>query len=366
MSFVIAIADALLADSADLGARWLTQARNVAPRVDGDVPAPAAGADVVRRVACVLRDDPLCHDGVMRAGWEFGAAAHAAGESLHYMLKELHLLTAMLLYAAERAAAPEGPAAGAGAAGAFAAARKIHKAVALLTLAAAKGFTHAYVGALQDHYRLLRHDMRNPLGTIKSAVSFMEDASVPEAMRNSPRYRGMITRNAQSLEVLIGAQLSDASTHVPAFGQQEVSLGDVALVVRRDLREEAAERGCTVEPDASLPTVLVDSTTFELSLKSATSAALRSARAGSRVAIALEAHGPRTATVVVSYEADPAAGDDPGVAGALDFARDLAALSGGRVWGGPGAVYIEVSLFPADGPAPAVVAAAVAAAPTGA
>jgi hypothetical protein len=69
----------------------------------------------------------------------------------------------------------------------------------------------------------------------------------------------------------------------------------------------------------------------------------------------------------VSYEPDPASGDDPGAAGALDFARDLAALSGGRVWGGPGAVYIEVSLFPADGPAtPAVAAVAGAAAPTGA
>jgi signal transduction histidine kinase len=364
VSFARSIAEALIAEAPDLGARWLTQARAVAPRADASAPA-VDGAELVVLVACLLRDDPVGHDGVVRGGWEFGAAACAAGASLHYTLKELHLLTAMLMYAAERAVAAGGAAAafGADAAGALAVGRKIHKAVALLTLSAAKGFTNAYVAELQEHYRMLRHDLRNPLGTIKSAVSFMEDDSVPAEMRNSPRYRGMIARNAKSLDVLIGSQLSDASTYVPAFAQQEVSLGDVALVVRRDLREEAVARGCPIEPDASLPTVVVDAASVELSLNLAASAALRAAAPGTPVRIALHARTAAAVTLVVGYE--PAGDDEIEIAGAFDYARDLASLAGGKLWGGRGEVFLEFPLFsepvPADASATALTATAPAA-----
>ena len=341
MSLAHVIAGALTAEAADLGARWLTQSRAVAPRADAAPDVDAAG--LVRRVACVLRDDPSCHDGVLRGGWEYGAAAYAAGRSLHYTLKELNLLTAMLLYAAERTAATSAP--DATAAAAFAVARKVHKATALLALSAAKAFTHGYVADLQQHYRVLRHDLRNPLGTIKSAVSFMEDTTVPEEVRNSPRYRSMIARNATSMDGLIGAQLSDASLMGPAFAQHEVSLADVAQAVRRDLREEAAERQCVIEADPALPTARVDAGSVELSLKLAVAAALRAAVPGSRVGISLRSLGEHAVSLAVTFE--PAGPTPADAADPFDFARDLATMAGGRLTVHSGAVDLEFPLPPA-------------------
>ena len=73
------------------------------------------------------------------------------------------------------------------------------------------GFMHAYLEALRLHYRTLRHDLRNPLGTIRGALALMEDETVPLEARSGPRVRAMVGRNAGSLDALIGAELGDAA-----------------------------------------------------------------------------------------------------------------------------------------------------------
>lgn len=335
----------LTRDAADLGARWQEQAPSFAPRTP-ERPAlaePAEAERVVRVFADALREETSGPDAVMRAGWGFGSAAYQTNLSLHYMLKEIDLLVAILLYACERGAeSVEAPMCTA--ADGIAVSRRLQRAVTLFTLAAAKGFTHAYVEELQEHYRALRHDLRNPLGTIKSAVSLMGDETVPMEQRSDPRFRQMVARNATSMDAVIGKRLSDASILVPAFARQEVSLRDVALHVRRSLRDEANERGSKVEVGEALPTVLTDSASFELVLRSVTAAALRAARRGSLVAIDLAELRERSAVVSVGYE--PAEGaerlDD---SGALEFATELAEGTGARVWADSiGHISVEVPI----------------------
>src|SRR5215211_6161470 len=261
MSVLATFAAELLArDAAELGARWQEQAPSFAPRLPERM--ALAGREeaerIVRVFADALREESHGPDAVMRAGWGFGAAAYAASLSLHYMLKEIDLLEAILLFACERAAeSVEAPMSTA--ADGVAVARRLQRVRTLFTLAATKGFTRSYVEALQEQYRTLRHDLRNPLGTIKNAVSLMSDETVPAEQRSDPRFRQMVVRNATSMDATIGRRLSDSSALAPALAQQEVSLRDVALHVRRTLRDEAGERGCQVEVDASLPTVLTDS-----------------------------------------------------------------------------------------------------------
>ena len=287
-----------------------------------------------------MRGRPHCSDDVMHAGWELGQHSHEAGMSIHHMLKEIDLLGAMLLYACERAlidSAERGDAASG-----IAVARRLHRAMGLLLLAASKGFTHAYVLDLQDHYRMLRHDLRNPLGTIKSAITLMEDEKVAPEMRNDPRFRRMVSRNATTIDEKIGRQLSDASVLAPAFARQEVSLRDIALSVRRDLREELAERGSTIEVSETLPTVLTDSTSFELVIKSVINALLDSTDAACTIRIDLRQLKERSA--VVGVIAEPVAGQPPLIDGGLKFARDLAERTGGKVWTDDSGVCVEVPL----------------------
>lgn len=375
-TFADHVADALLADSIALGARWRAQARAVAPRVagrltpvqgagtipsaDSDVLAAAAAEGspaIVHALACALRNAPRCQDGVLRAGWDYGATTHHGGASLHHIVKELDLLASMALYIAERAAeGREGE--GVGAAEGVRVSRRLHRAFTTLRLAASKGYTHAAGEELRDRYRLLRHDLRNPIGTIRSAVSLMEDESLPSEVRFSARYRAMVVRNATSLDAMIGAGLSDAATDISSLILQEVSLRDVALAVRRDMREEAESAACTIDVAPSLgapalPTVFTDSAAFELALRSVVSIALARARRGTALVISLRGRRRGMAVVAVTFDdaaPAPAHGDDERASGdSLSFADTLAQRAGGRVWReGAGTVLLEIPIADAE------------------
>ena len=355
-TFADQVAEALLAESNALGVRWQAQARAVAPRAagrrlvsagdpgrGGEVLAAAAAESapaIVNALACALRNTPRCQDGVLRAGWSYGAATHRGGASLHHIVKELDLLAAMVLYVVERAAeGSQGE--GVGAAEGVRVTRRVHRAFTALRLAASKGYTHSAAEALRLRYRALRHDLRNPIGTIRSAVSLMEDESLPAEVRYSARYRSMVVRNATSLDAMIGAGLSDSATELTTLAVQEVSLRDVALAVRRDMREEAEGAGCEIEVSPSLgapamPTVLTDAAAFELALRSVVSVALSRARRGATLTIALRGRGEGSAVVGVSYDDARAVGGGASREGAsvesLSFAESLLGRVGGRVW----------------------------------
>jgi len=349
--FAERVAAVLEAEATALVGRWQKQARAVAPRAAtrraGDTVADHVVHQAVVALACALRRAPRCQDDVLRAGWDYGVRAHAAGSSLHYMLKELDLLEAMVLYVVERAAEPgAGDEAGArpGAAAepavtvaeALGAARRLGRTFAALRLASAKGFTYGFVEAMRGRYRTLRHDMRNPIGTIRSAVALMDDESLPEDVRFGARYRAMVTRNAASLETLVGAALGDTQVHGPALTLQDVSLAELARTVRRDLRDDAEAAGCAIELAPSLagtplPAVRVDSTALELVLRSLVDAALVEARRGSEVTVGLRALRDRSAVVAVSFVSGsrPA---DRALPSVSPLASELAQRAGGCVW----------------------------------
>lgn len=336
------IADVLCRDAVAIGARWSAQARFVAPltvadAADADRAAAVAVAErLVHALAGALRGGAGAHDVVMSAGWAAGAAAHERGLSLDYLLKELDLLAAMVLYAAEQALVDDHRAS---AADGVELARRVQRAFSLLTLAASKGFTHGYVARLNQEYRDLRHELRNPLGTIRSAVALMEDESVPAEMRNNPRFRAMVLRNATSLDDVIGQRLGEGAVLVPAFGPREVSLRQIALAVRRDLREQATRKACEVVVADTLPVAFVDPTGVELALTSAVTAALDAAPWNASVGITLGERRERSAVLRVACEPEVGHGDPPPP---LDFARALLERAGGRLWAEGAGVCLEV------------------------
>src|SRR5687768_10055734 len=102
------VAAGLRAEAAELTARWKAQARSHAPRTgegtefsEEEVEASNAHT-IIDALADAVGGSASWQTDLMRRSWDLGSVAHHAGVTLHYMLKEVDLLVAMVLYAAER------------------------------------------------------------------------------------------------------------------------------------------------------------------------------------------------------------------------------------------------------------------------
>jgi signal transduction histidine kinase len=298
------VLSAIRSGAADLANRWEAQIKSVALMDDVRL-RQVGGADWAQRLIDALlgsaTPDDLDPEEGIAAGLEFGAHAFTCGSSLHHTMKALDLLSAMMLYAAETVL-DESDAREVSAAQGIRIARYLQRRAALLSLAATRGYMQAYTDALRERFRHLRHDLRNPLGTIKSVLALMTDESVPLDARADPRFQAMAKRNARSLEELIADRLSDAAALLPMVADQEVSLRSVACAVRRELRGEAERRGVTVLVGTAAPYGRVDTPGLELLLRGVLQTALQECGEGDQ--LHLEFSGPidGRGTVSISCE----------------------------------------------------------------
>lgn len=355
------VAAALMRQAGDLGRTWARRgavAVGVGNAEGGAGPAdssldtrPAEG--IVHTLAAAAAEGRQWHEKAMRAGWAAGAEALRRGNSLNQLLKELDGGVTLVLSAVDSATrAYEGTAS---AIDGLAVARRIADAASLLRLAAAGGYTRGMMDELRKRYRTIRHDLRNPLGTIATAVALMDDESVPEATRQHPRVRAMLARNARSMEAMIASTLGDPAAQLPALMMQTTSIRALACAVRGDLR--ATIDGIEVVVSDDLPTFPFDSAGLELLLKAVVIATSRARGSQSGVTIGLAALTPRQATLAVYATAGE--GPPPRAEIDLSFARELATRLGGRVSVQPPQhVLIEIPISPLtatgmdDAPAP--------------
>ena len=323
------LAKFLARDAADRGPHWRDRAPAAVPRSpeQPSMADAALAARIVGAVAGALDGSGTWQDEVMRAGWELGASALEAGYPADSLLTEVELLNAILLYAAERqvdaldtprevTTTPPTET--------FAVVRQLHEAVSLLSLAATRGYGHGQQEGLRSHLRSLRHDLRNPIGTIQNAAALMRDESLPVDQRSNPRYADMVVRNAQSLEDLISRELGEG---VSGPAVPRVLLRDLALAVRRAVRAESERAECRVEVDDLVSEVQVPVGGLELTLRSLLSATIAALPLGAVVhltgAPTGEGEGSRVAIVT-----QPALTDPERVA---DSARTIADATGTSV-----------------------------------
>jgi signal transduction histidine kinase len=324
------IAGILQRQSSDIAARWEEQARIVALRESGDAGRSEqrnTAVALVESLAATLASDGATSNTLVALGLGFGVDAFELGGSLHHTLKGLDLLSAMTLYAMEGAVAGA-TFAGATVADGIRISRRLQQGSSLLTLAVTKGYTQAMSDAMRDRFRHLRHDLRNPLGTIKSVLAMMDDETMPAEARAHPRFRAMAKRNARSLGELIADRLSDVAAILPTFAQQSVSLRTIACGVRRDLRAEAEARAVTVLVAGTRVRVVVDAVGLELMLHEMLLAALHEAGSGDEVSIDFgEARDGRVTVVLLCTPARPPVAEP----GALDRLTALAARVGAEL-----------------------------------
>lgn len=297
------VATALGSRANDIAARWDTQSRMVALRDEAIDAGQGVAPALVSSLASALASDGAMSDDLVALGLAFGVDAFGRGGSLHHALKGLDLLSAMTLYAVELILVDETEAT---AVDGVHVSRRLQQATSLLSLAATKGYTQAMGEAMRSRFRHLRHDLRNPLGTIKSVLAMMDDETMPAEARSHPRFRAMATRNARSLGDLIADRLSDVEAVVPALLQQSASLRTVACGVRRDLRAEAESRSATIVVDGARVRVMVDAIGLELMLHELLLAALHEAMAGDELSVGFnEGDGERAAVTLRCVPARP-------------------------------------------------------------
>ncbi|HEY0996901.1 MAG TPA: hypothetical protein VGD77_12990 [Gemmatimonadaceae bacterium] len=336
------VGGALVRRSSEISSTWRRRSRVAGeargPSAEpgaGEDPAPArrgepdGGAALVRALSMSLSGGVGWRDEIMRAGWQLGTDAHARDGSLHHLLRAFDTLGDVLLSEAEAIVADSGDGRAIDGLGI---ARRLGRAVALLRLAATRGYMQSLGGTLRDRFRTIRHDIRNPLGTIANAVALMSDESLPAETRSSPRVRAMVARNARSIDDLLRTNLGDAAATLPALADQPATLRAVACNVKAELAHEAAQQGVEIVVGDSLPGALIESAAVELVLTSVLLAMLRPERwhdghPSAELTIELEDADANAAVLAVGWRA----GNAQAPPGDLGFARELSERSGCQV-----------------------------------
>jgi len=276
-------------------------------------------------------------------GMRFGAAAFERGASVHHVLKSLDLLMAMTLFAMESALDRIDDAPGTTAADGVRLSRRLQHRGAVLALAVTRGYMQAYSEALRDRFRHLRHDLRNPLGTIKSVLALMDDDSVPLEARGNPRFRAIAARNAKSLEELIALRLDDVTAMLPIVAGQDVSVRAIVCAVRRELRAEAERRGVTISVEQGGPHGRLDAAGLELLLRELLKATLLECGQGERLHIGFDQPAGH-ATLVISCESGHSPLRDVRM---LERLSTLAGQIGAKITAGE-RTLVSISLRPSE------------------
>lgn len=340
------LAQTLLRQGAtDLAERWTAQARAVLllDQTDGWRPEliiDAAG--LVDAIIGGIGGGEVISEGAIGHGLRFGANSFTHGVSLHHVMKALDLLTTMSLYAMESAL--EHPdALAARATDGVRLARRLQRRGALLTVAATRGYMQAYADTLRDRFRHLRHDLRNPLGTIKSVLALMDDDSVPLEARVNPNFRAMATRNAKSLEELIAERLSDAAALLPVVTGHNVSVRGIACAVRRDLRAEADRCGVSIIVEQGGPQGQLDAAGLELLLRGTLQAALQECSSGEQLHVEFEQAAGRASVVVAHDTGRPPIRDSNALERLASLARQI-----GAAFSAAERVLVSIQFQPGD------------------
>ena len=330
----------------DLAERWAARSRSTLlldQKDDGDALQLADSQGVVEALIADFASADNASEDLIGHGLRFGSTAFAHGVSIHHVLKALDLLMAMTLFAIESTLGQLEDAPATTAADGIRLSRRLQRRGALLALAATRGYMHAYVETLRDRFRHLRHDLRTPLGTIKSVLALMDDDSVPLEARGDPSFRAMATRNAKSLEDLIGVHLGDVVTLLPTAAGQDVSVRAIACAVRRELRAEAERRGVTVSVEQGGPHGRLDAVGLELLLCELLGAILQECEPGERLHIAFDRSLGHVIVMLSREPARPAVHDLP----SLERLSTLAAQVGATITPGE-RIVVSIPLRPGE------------------
>jgi signal transduction histidine kinase len=269
-----------------LAARWLARLNELLPVAAGEVFPTTALLDhipsLIREIAVYLKEDEAdefaANTFVLDKARELGELRYEQRASVHQLLREYRVLTAILVtFVDEEAArfaliAPSDVIAVLG---------RISQAVGVLQQTTVETFIAKYTSQideqtrrLENFNRMVSHELRQPIGALQFAFK-LADATDEDGARSG--YRDVIDRNLTRLVKLTDqlAMMSRLKPSTDTAQTQRLPLGLVAREVARQLRDMAERRGVEIHIAGNLPVIDVDVAAVELILVNLISNAIK-------------------------------------------------------------------------------------------
>jgi signal transduction histidine kinase len=217
---------------------------------------------------------------ILEKARELGALRHAQRASLHQVLREYQILSAILVsFVVEEL---EGLGLSPSPADTASIVSRLHEAVSVLSQATVESFVGLYTETiaeqtqrLEQFTRMAAHEWRQPLGALQFGVSLLTQASLdpPRKQRTLEALQRNVSHLIElthKLESVARVRQSDDSPVV-----QEVDASTVIAEAARQLREMADARGVDIRIADGLPRVTVDVGRLELTFVNLISNAIK-------------------------------------------------------------------------------------------
>lgn len=246
----------------ELAARWLERLHALLPVPLTAVFPSASLLDHIPDLIEHLADDIasnadqalVANTAVIAKAQELGELRYGQQASVHQLLREYRLLAEVLSgFIAEKTKGLE-----AHAAEAFAASARLHEGVFVLMQTTVDTFVARYAETvkrqttrLEGFNRMVTHELRQPLGTVRSAVDVLKHESAPAEAR--ARCIELIETNTRRMASLTTRLLALSSLEVDSLQTQEVELSRLVEDAASQLAETAARQG--VELRLAVPPV---------------------------------------------------------------------------------------------------------------
>jgi signal transduction histidine kinase len=278
--FATIIAARLHAESRPLALRWLERLNDILSVDRTDIfPSdqlldhiPLLIQQIAAYIAAPEVEELAANSGVVGKARELGLLRHAQKASVHQLLREYHLLGAILetflSEELERLRVPPQPAE------VLTVAARVSHVLRILQQTTIDTFIAEYTdqisaqqARLESFNRLVSHELRQPLGALQFAVRTLRTPAGETAERRA-RLLEIVERNAQHMVDLTAQLERIARLRDPGAdpGSQEVDVGALAKEVARQLREMAEHRGVDIRIADDLPVVRTDMARLELIL----------------------------------------------------------------------------------------------------
>ena len=274
------IAVRLHAESRPLSLRWLERLNEILSVDRADIFPSDELLDhiplLIQQIAAYIGapevEELAANSAVVGKARELGMLRHAQKASVHQLLREYHLLEAILEAflrdELDRVPDPPPPAQ------VLAVAARVSHALRILQQTTIDTFIAEYTDQiaaqqtrLESFNRLVSHELRQPLGALQFAIRALRSPAGESEERRS-RLLEVVERNAQHM-VDLTAQLEAIARLREVAGDpgaQQVDVGMIAKEVARQLRDMAEHRGVEIRIADDLPVVTTDMVRIELIL----------------------------------------------------------------------------------------------------
>lgn len=289
-AFAETIGRQLSSESRSLSLRWLERLNDllqvgrdeIFPTSELLDHIPSLIEEIAKYLVAPGKEELAANSAVVSKARELGLLRHAQHASVHQLLREYHLLGAILesflqeeTERLQLAAAPRDV---------LVVAARVSKALRVLQQTTIDTFIAEYTDKLnaqqerlEGFNRLVSHELRQPLATLEFAVRILQTAAADDPT-SRPKLVSAVDRSVQRLIALTKqlehvARLHHEAQNDPA--RQEVDLGTLTREVARQLREMAEHHHVEIRTAADLPTVVTDAARLELVLMNLMSNAIK-------------------------------------------------------------------------------------------